>query len=106
MTEAGSMVFIVDDDAQIRAALANLCQSVDLPAQTFASAHDFLSASRPDVPSCLILDVRFPGADRSGLEFQRPVAAAGPALPIIFITGHGDVPMCVQAMKAGAIEFL
>ncbi|MEW6450482.1 MAG: response regulator [Pseudomonadota bacterium] len=100
------MVFIVDDDAQLRAALMNLCKSVDLPVQAFASAHEFMNASRPDGPSCLILDVRFPGAEPSGLEFQRTLAAAGTALPIIFITGHGDVPMCVQAMKAGAVEFL
>ncbi|MBX9823646.1 MAG: response regulator transcription factor [Xanthobacteraceae bacterium] len=100
------MVFIVDDDAQVRAALVNLCRSVDLPVQAFASAHEFLNSSRPDVPSCLILDVRFPGAEPSGLEFQRTLGAAGTALPIIFITGHGDVPMSVQAMKAGAVEFL
>ncbi|MBX9843607.1 MAG: LuxR C-terminal-related transcriptional regulator [Xanthobacteraceae bacterium] len=100
------MVFILDDDAQIRAALVNLCQSVDLPVLAFASAHEFLDASLPDVPSCLILDVRFPGAEPSGLEFQRTLAAAGTILPIIFITGHGDVPMSVQAMKAGAVEFL
>lgn len=100
------MVFILDDDAQVRAALVNLCQSMDLPTQAFASADEFRNASRPDVPSCLILDVRFPGAEPSGLEFQRTLAATGMAIPIIFITGHGDVPMSVQAMKAGAVEFL
>jgi FixJ family two-component response regulator len=100
------MVFIVDDDAQLRAALLNLCNSMNLPAQAFASAQEFLNASRPDVPSCLILDVRFPGAEPSGLEFQRALAAANTTLPIIFITGHGDVRMSVQAMKAGAVEFL
>jgi FixJ family two-component response regulator len=99
------MVFIVDDDAQIRAALLNLCRSVGLHAQAFASAHEFQNASRPDVPSCLILDVRFPAAEPSGLEFQRMLATTGTALPTIFITGHGDVPMSVQAMKAGAVEF-
>jgi len=100
------MVFIVDDDAQIRAALVNLCLSVDLPVQAFASAQEFMNASRPNVPSCLVLDVRFPGVEPSGLEFQRTLAVAGTAIPIIFITGHGDVRMSVQAMKAGAIEFL
>ena len=82
------MVFILDDDAQVRAALVNLCQSMDLPTQAFASADEFRNASRPDVPSCLILDVRFPGAEPSGLEFQRTLAATGMAIPIIFITGH------------------
>jgi FixJ family two-component response regulator len=106
MAEAACMVLIVDDDAQLRAALTNLCQSVGLPARAFSSGREFLDAKRPDVPSCLILDVRFPGAEPSGLEFQRILADAGTTLPIIFITGHGDVPMSVQAMKEGAVEFL
>jgi FixJ family two-component response regulator len=106
MSEAECMVYIVDDDVQMRSALVNLCHSLGLPAQAFASAHEFLNASRPEVPSCLVLDVRFPGAEPSGLEVQRTLAATGAALPIIFITGHGDVPMSVQAMKAGAVEFL
>jgi FixJ family two-component response regulator len=106
MNQADCMVFVVDDDAQIRAALTNLCSSVDLPVQAFPSAQEFLGANRPDVPSCLILDVRFPGAGPSGLEFQRMLTANHAALPIIFITGHGDVPMSVQAMKEGAVEFL
>lgn len=106
MSQADCVVFVVDDDAQIRAALTNLCRSVNLSVQAFSSAQEFLGANRPDVPSCLILDVRFPGGGPSGLEFQRMLATNHTALPIIFITGHGDVPMSVQAMKEGAVEFL
>ena len=106
MADVDCMVHIVDDDAQTRAALTNLCTSVNLPVQAYCSAQEFLTANRPDVPSCLILDVRFPGGEPSGLEFQRKLAATHMALPIIFITGHGDVPMSVQAMKEGAVEFL
>jgi FixJ family two-component response regulator len=98
------MVFVIDDDESIREALKSLIRSVGLSVQTFASAHDFLQSSRPDVPSCLILDVRMPGL--SGLDLQRDLAEANIHIPIIFITGHGDIPMSVRAMKAGAIEFL
>jgi len=98
------VVFVVDDDASVRDALASLLRSVGLKAKVFASTEEFMQAARPDGPSCLILDVRMPG--RSGLEFQRELVDADIDLPIIFITGHGDIPMSVQAMKAGAIEFL
>lgn len=98
------MVFVIDDDESIREALKSLIRSVGLSVQTFASAQDFLESSRPDVPSCLILDVRMPGL--SGLDLQRDLAEGNIHIPIIFITGHGDIPMSVRAMKAGAIEFL
>lgn len=98
------MVFVIDDDESIRDALKSLIRSVGLSVETFASAHEFLQSSRPDVPSCLILDVRMPGL--SGLDLQRDLAEANIHIPIIFITGHGDIPMSVRAMKAGAIEFL
>jgi FixJ family two-component response regulator len=98
------MVFVIDDDESIREALKSLIRSVGLSVETFASAHDFLGSARPDVPSCLILDVRMPGL--SGLDLQRDLAEASIHIPIIFITGHGDIPMSVRAMKAGAIESL
>ena len=98
------MVFVIDDDESIREALKSLIRSVGLSVATFASAQDFLESSRPDVPSCLILDVRMPGL--SGLDLQRDLAEANIHIPIIFITGHGDIPMSVRAMKAGAVEFL
>jgi FixJ family two-component response regulator len=98
------MVFVIDDDESIREALKSLIRSVGLSVETFASAQDFLESARPDVPSCLILDVRMPGL--SGLDLQRDLAEANIHIPIIFITGHGDIPMSVRAMKAGAIEFL
>ena len=98
------MVFVIDDDESIREALKSLIRSVGLSVETFASAQDFLQSSRPDVPSCLILDVRMPGL--SGLDLQRDLADANIHIPIIFITGHGDIPMSVRAMKAGAVEFL
>lgn len=98
------MVFVIDDDESIREALKSLIRSVGLSVETFASAQDFLKSSRPDVPSCLILDVRMPGL--SGLDLQRDLAEANIHIPIIFITGHGDIPMSVRAMKAGAVEFL
>ncbi len=98
------MVFVIDDDESIREALKSLIRSVGLSVETFASARDFLQSSRPDVPSCLILDVRMPGL--SGLDLQRDLAEANIHIPIIFITGHGDIPMSVRAMKAGAVEFL
>ena len=99
-----AVVFVVDDDQSVRDALSNLIRSIGLKAQTFGSAPDFLSYKRPDVAACLVLDVRLPGL--SGLDMQRELAAAGEQIPIIFITGHGDIPMSVQAMKGGAIEFL
>jgi FixJ family two-component response regulator len=97
-------VFAVDDDASMREALSHLFRSIGMRTQIFASAQDFLRFKRPDAPACLVLDVRLPGL--SGLDLQRELAATGPAIPIIFITGHGDIPMSVQAMKAGAVEFL
>jgi FixJ family two-component response regulator len=106
MSEVDSIIFIIDDDAQVRASLVNLCRSVDLKVEAFSSTDEFLRRERPIVPACLILDVRFPGSAPSGLDFQRKLAEAGNPLPIIFITGHGDVPMSVQAMKSGAVEFL
>jgi FixJ family two-component response regulator len=98
------IVFVVDDDPSVREALQSLLRSVGLEVRAFAAPQDFLASARPDAPGCLVLDVRLPG--RSGLDFQRELAAAGAALPIIFITGHGDIPMSVRAMKAGAVEFL
>lgn len=103
MTEP-SMVFIVDDDASVRSSLKFLLSTVGLQAETFSSADDFLRANYNDLPSCLVLDVRLPGL--SGLDFQRELAARHICIPIVFLTGHGDIPMSVRAMKAGAIEFL
>ncbi len=97
-------VFVVDDDPSMRRALETLLRSVGHDVHLFSSAAEFMQASRPDAPGCLVLDVRLPGM--SGLAFQQELAKAGIALPIIFITGHGDVPMTVRAMKAGAAEFL
>ena len=104
MSPERSVVFVVDDDASMRGALENLLGSVGLEVHAFASPQEFLEAKRPDAPSCLVLDVRLPG--RSGLAFQEDLAKAGIAIPVIFITGHGDIPMTVRAMKAGAVEFL
>jgi FixJ family two-component response regulator len=98
------IVFIVDDDRDVRDSLRRLLTSVGLVAQVFDSAQAFLTARRPDAPSCLVLDVRLPGL--SGLDLQRELAAADISLPIIFLTGYGDIPMSVGAMKAGAVEFL
>jgi FixJ family two-component response regulator len=98
------VVFIVDDDPSVRRSVQDLLSSVALRSEAFATPQDFLSSKRPDGPGCLVLDVRLPGM--SGLDFQRALAEAGVSLPIIFITGHGDVPMSVQAMKSGAVEFL
>jgi FixJ family two-component response regulator len=97
-------VFVVDDDASIREAIKSLVKSVGLRAETFGSTQDFLRNTPPDAPSCLVLDVRLPGL--SGLDFQQELSRANTRIPIIFITGHGDIPMTVQAMKAGAVEFL
>src|SRR5271154_385314 len=104
MPEESPTVFVVDDDPQIRDSIGQLLRSLGMDPQLFASVSDFLKSDKPDGPTCLVLDVRLPG--RSGLEFQRDLAAANRDLPIIFITGHGDIPMSVQAMKGGAIEFL
>jgi FixJ family two-component response regulator len=105
MTAAGpSTVFVVDDDAGMRASIAGLLKSVGLRSECFGTAQEFLSSQRPEAPSCLVLDIRLPGA--SGLDFQRELADAGIRIPIIFITGHGDIPMTVRAMKSGAVEFL
>jgi FixJ family two-component response regulator len=102
--ESQAIVFVVDDDVSVREALESLIRSAGYKVETFASAHDFLASSRPDIPSCLVLDVRLPGL--SGLDLQERMAEANRELPIVFITGHGDVPTSVRAMKAGAIEFL
>jgi FixJ family two-component response regulator len=98
------VVFVVDDDASMRHSTECLIRSIGLNALTFASADQFLKHKRPDTPACLLLDMRMPGL--SGLDLQKELAQAGVDIPIIFITGHGDIPMTVQAMKAGAIEFL
>jgi FixJ family two-component response regulator len=97
-------VVVIDDDPEFRESLGRLLRSVSLNARLFASVADFLGSELPDCPTCLVLDVRMPGC--SGLDLQRDLAAAGVRLPIVFITGHGDIPMTVQAMKGGAIEFL
>jgi len=97
-------VFIIDDDRAVRQSIQDLVESVGLRAESFATGQGFLSFKRPDGPCCLVLDVRLPGM--SGLDFQRQLAAAGVQIPIIFITGHGDIPMTVKAMKSGAVEFL
>ncbi len=104
MLDATSEVLVIDDDVDLRNSLGRLLRSVGLNVKLFASVSDFLKSEPTEGPSCLVLDVRLPG--QSGLEFQRELAAAGRELPIIFITGHGDIPMSVQAMKSGAIEFL
>jgi FixJ family two-component response regulator len=104
MTEVDAMVFVVDDDAPMRESLKDLMRSVGLRVEAFASAQEFLHTKRPDVPGCLVLDVRLQGL--SGLDLQKRMAEADMEIPIIFITGHGDIPMTVQAMKAGAVEFL
>jgi FixJ family two-component response regulator len=98
------IVFVVDDDAMVREAIEDLLQSVGLDVQLFASPGEFLRARRPDAPGCLVLDVRLP--EQSGLDFQNALVGTDRELPIVFITGHGDIPMTVRAMKAGAVEFL
>lgn len=104
MREADPIVFVIDDDALIREGIASLVKSIGLRVATFASADDFMRAKRPEAPACLVLDVRMPGL--SGLELQRSLSEANIHIPIIFITGHGDIPMSVRAMKEGAREFL
>jgi FixJ family two-component response regulator len=104
MTVAVPTVFVIDDDDFVRASIQGMLKSVGLRAETFETPQAFLHSKRPEAPSCLILDVRLPGV--SGLDFQRELAEAGVRIPIIFITGHGDIPMTVRAMKSGAVEFL
>ena len=104
MTNTDAMVFVVDDDASMRESLRNLIRSVGLRVEAFASAQEFLRSEPSDVPGCLVLDVRLPGL--SGLDLQKRMSDTDMEMPIIFITGHGDIPMTVQAMKAGAVEFL
>src|ERR1700737_5038966 len=105
MTPASApTVFVIDDDTGVRASIQGLLKSVGLRSEAFGTAQEFLCSKRPDGPSCLVLDVRLPGVN--GLDFQRELADAGVRIPIIFITGHGDIPMTVKAMKSGAVEFL
>jgi len=104
MTEPVSAVFVVDDDPSVRHAIKRLVESIGLQVELFASGPEFLQAKRPDVPSCLVLDTRLRGV--SGLDFQQQLLEANIPVPIIFITSHGDIPMTVRAMKAGAVEFL
>ena len=103
-SSAAPTVFVIDDDPMVRAAIQGMLKSVGLRSEAFATPQEFMRSQRPDGPSCLILDVRLPGAN--GLEFQRELADSGIRIPIIFITGHGDIPMSVRAMKSGAVEFL
>ena len=104
MTNSEPTVFVIDDDKAVRSATKNLLESVGLRAETFASPREFLSSERKNSPGCLVLDVRLPGT--SGLDLQKELAALNVDIPIVFITGHADVPMTVQAMKAGAADFL
>ena len=104
MVEERAVVFVIDDDPSMRLALEDLVRSVGLEVRAFAAPHEFLRSKPPDAPGCLVLDVRLPGM--SGLTFQKELAKKGLPLPVIFVTGHGDIPMSVRAMKAGAVEFL
>jgi FixJ family two-component response regulator len=104
MSEAAPVVFVVDDDPSVCRAIKRLVESVGLRAELFGSAQEFFRSERPDLPNCLVLDIRLPGM--SGLDFQRELGEAGIHIPIVFITAHGDIPMTVRAMKAGAVEFL
>lgn len=103
-SQSESIVFVVDDDASIRDAVKSLLKSVGMRSEAFGSTEEFVKAARPEIPSCLVLDVRLPGM--SGLEFQEELAKTGIRIPVIFVTAHGDIPMTSRAMKAGAIEFL
>ncbi|MGB7284125.1 MAG: response regulator transcription factor [Candidatus Acidiferrum sp.] len=103
-TASAPTVFIIDDDAAVRVSIQDLLESIGMHSQSFKTAEEFLGSRRPEGPSCLVLDVRLPGVN--GLEFQRRLVDAGFRIPIIFITGHGDIPMTVKAMKSGAVEFL
>jgi FixJ family two-component response regulator len=102
--KSDAIVFVIDDDSSVRAALTNLFRSVDLAVEVFGSARELLQTKLPNVPSCLVLDIRLPGV--SGLDFQDELAESDIHIPIIFMTGHGDIPMSVKAMKAGALDFL
>src|SRR5258705_12077967 len=102
--EQQAVVFVIDDDESVRGAIARLFRSVGLQSEAFGSAAEFLQSKLPDVPSCLVLDVRLPG--QSGLDFQAELSKANIHIPIIFMTGHGDIPMTVRAMKGGAVDFL
>src|SRR5712671_1695689 len=104
MIEERAVVFVIDDDPSMRLALEDLVRSVGLEVRAFAAPQEFLQSKPPDAPGCLVLDIRLPGM--SGLTFHKELAKEGLALPVIFITGHGDIPMSVRAMKAGAVEFL
>jgi RNA polymerase sigma factor (sigma-70 family) len=105
VTKIDSIVYVIDDDPSVREAITSLIRSVEMRVETFGSAKEFMASKRrPDAPGCLVLDVRMPGV--SGFDLQRELADAGISIPIIFITGHGDIPMSVRAMKAGAVEFL
>ena len=104
MSKPDSVVFVIDDDASVRDAIQSLLRSVGQHVESYASAQEFLRSKRPDLPGCIVLDVRLPGF--SGLELQRKLADADILTPIVFMTGHGDIPMSVKAMKAGAVEFL
>jgi FixJ family two-component response regulator len=104
VNDATPIVFVVDDDESMRNALRRLLTSAGLPVEAFPTARAFLSSPRPDAPACLVLDVRLP--DLNGLDLQKHLVQAGMSLPIVFLTGHGDIPMSVRAMKAGAVEFL
>ena len=104
MAEPEPIVYVVDDDASVRRSSERMLRVAGFKVQTFESARDFLSYQRPEGPGCLVLDVRLPGL--SGLDLQRELSLAGKQIPIIFLTGHGDIPMSVRAMKAGAVEFL
>ena len=104
MSDPNSIVYVVDDDASVRNSVGSLLRSVGLRAELFGSTEDFLSAARPEIPGCLVLDVRLPGM--TGLELQGEIGRAGIGIPIVFVTGHGDIRMVSRAMKAGAVEFL
>jgi len=104
MAKTDQVVFVIDDDPSIRAAIKRLLEAVGLRAETFATGQEFFNSKLPDTPACIVLDVRLP--ERSGLDLQREMVEKGFNIPIIFITGHGDIPMSVQAMKAGAVGFL
>src|SRR4029453_18119172 len=104
MNNARALIYVIDDDVSVRNGLDNLLRSAGFTVQTFSSAREFLASARPDMPSCLLLDVQLPGL--SGLDLQQGLAKGGVEIPIIFITGHGDIPMSVRAIKAGALEFL
>lgn len=106
MNTNDAIVFVVDDDALVRSSIENLCRSVGLQIEAFASTEEFAFRDKTETPACLIIDVRFPHTEASGLDFQRSLNEAGRTIPTILITGHGDVPMSVRAMKDGAIDFL